>query len=273
MTQGNFFTGTNAGGNGLEVTDGSTTNFDVNKIILGTGLSVTSSVGRTVTLQSTGGGGGGVTSISMGSTGLTPSTASTGVVTVAGTLNTANGGLGGDFSGNTGFLKFTGPGTAFTTLTVDASTEIAGTLPVNNGGTGSTTASGARTNLGLGTIATQDANAVAITGGSITNVPDVLPSIANSLTLTSGASQVLTDAESGFIIYCDASTSDITIDFDPAISTNVQFTIIQIGTGANINIVPSAGTVNGVASVALTIQYNAVTVVALNPNTFFAIGV
>ena len=58
MTQGNFFTGTNAGGNGLEVTDGSTTNFDVNKIILGTGLSISSSVGRTVTIQSSGGGGG-----------------------------------------------------------------------------------------------------------------------------------------------------------------------------------------------------------------------
>lgn len=58
MTQGNFFTGTNAGGNGLEVTDGSTTNFDVNKIILGTGLSISSSLGRTVTLQSSGGGGG-----------------------------------------------------------------------------------------------------------------------------------------------------------------------------------------------------------------------
>jgi len=58
MTQGNFFTGTNAGGNGLEVTDGSTTNFDVNKIILGTGLSISSSVGRTVTIQSSGGGSG-----------------------------------------------------------------------------------------------------------------------------------------------------------------------------------------------------------------------
>lgn len=58
MTQGNFFTGTNAGGNGLEVTDSTTTNFDVNKIILGTGLSISSSLGRTVTIQSSGGGGG-----------------------------------------------------------------------------------------------------------------------------------------------------------------------------------------------------------------------
>ena len=59
MTQGNFFTGTNAGGNGLEVTDSTTTNFDVNKIILGTGLSISSSLGRTVTIESSGGGGSG----------------------------------------------------------------------------------------------------------------------------------------------------------------------------------------------------------------------
>ena len=44
---------------------------------------------------------------------------------------------------------------------------LAGTLGVANGGTGATTAAAARTALGLGTIATQNANAVAITGGAI----------------------------------------------------------------------------------------------------------
>jgi hypothetical protein len=38
------------------------------------------------------------------------------------------------------------------------------------GGTGASTAAGARTNLGLGTMATQNANTVAITGGSINGV-------------------------------------------------------------------------------------------------------
>jgi len=46
-------------------------------------------------------------------------------------------------------------------------------LPVLSGGTGSNTASGARTNLGLGTIATQNSNAVTITGGSITGITDL----------------------------------------------------------------------------------------------------
>jgi hypothetical protein len=39
------------------------------------------------------------------------------------------------------------------------------------GGTGASTAAGARTNLGLGTIAVQNANAVAITGGNIDGAP------------------------------------------------------------------------------------------------------
>jgi len=50
---------------------------------------------------------------------------------------------------------------------------IVGTIPVVNGGTGATTESGARTNLGLGTIATQNSNNVSITGGSVTGITDI----------------------------------------------------------------------------------------------------
>lgn len=62
--------------------------------------------------------------------------------------------------GTTGLTFSGGPITTSGTIT------MAGTLAVLNGGTGATTASGARTNLGLGTISTQNADNVNITGGT-----------------------------------------------------------------------------------------------------------
>jgi hypothetical protein len=56
---------------------------------------------------------------------------------------------------------------------VNLATGVTGTLPIANGGTGATTNTQARTNLGLGTISTQAANNVAITGGSITGITDL----------------------------------------------------------------------------------------------------
>jgi len=52
-------------------------------------------------------------------------------------------------------------------LVSQALANVTGVLPVAKGGTGASNATDARTNLGLGTIATQNANAVAITGGSV----------------------------------------------------------------------------------------------------------
>jgi hypothetical protein len=75
-----------------------------------------------------------------------------------------------------------------TPLNVPASI-ISGQVAVANGGTGASTASGARTNLGLGTIATQDANAVAITNGTIdgTVIGGTTPAAGTFTTLTASA--------------------------------------------------------------------------------------
>jgi hypothetical protein len=103
-----------------------------------------------------------VSSISFGSTGLTPSTATTGAVTVAGTLAVANGGTGVTTSTGSGnsvlstsptlvtpilgtptsgtLTNCTGYPTSALSGTVSLTTQVTGTLPVANGGTGQASA-------------------------------------------------------------------------------------------------------------------------------------
>ena len=83
-------------------------------------------------------------------------------------------------------------------------------LAVGGGGTGATTASGARTNLGLGTIATQNSNNVTVTGGSISGITDL--AVADGGTGASSAADARTNL--GLVIGTDvaglASTQSFT---------------------------------------------------------------
>jgi len=76
-------------------------------------------------------------------------------------------------SSATSYNYITLSGQVLTLNQVDLQTDVANTLPVSSGGTGSTTASAARTALGLGTIATQDSDDVTITGGNISGIVDL----------------------------------------------------------------------------------------------------
>lgn len=150
-----------------------------------------------------GGGSGSVSSVSgVGSVnGITLS----GTVTSAGNLT-----LGGALTG------------------VDLTTQVSGALPVANGGTGSTSASGARTNLGLGTMAVQNANTVAILGGSIVDITDL--AIADGGTGASTAAGARTNLGLGTIATQNANAVAIT---GGTISGISDLSIADGGTGAS----------------------------------------
>lgn len=71
---------------------------------------------------------------------------------------------GGSLAGDAGIVR-SGAGTLSLTSLL-----LTNDLPITEGGTGASTAAGARTALGLGTMATQAAGAVAITGGTIVGI-------------------------------------------------------------------------------------------------------
>lgn len=104
-------------------------------------------------------------------TGVSPiaiSSGGTGSSTAAG----ARGGLelGNIAIMNTSNIAFTGGTISNVAITGGNVSGLTAPLAVADGGTGSSTASGVRTNIGLGTIATQNANAVVITGGTISGL-------------------------------------------------------------------------------------------------------
>ena len=91
-----------------------------------------------------------------------------------------------------------GSGNVIPLGTISSAVWNGSTIGVVYGGTGASNATDARTNLGLGTIATQDANAVAVTGGSVNGT-------------TVGASTASTGAFTGLTSTTDATLSGVRV--------------------------------------------------------------
>ena len=91
---------------------------------------------------------------------------------------------------------------------VDGLFDTGPVLKLTKGGTGAATASAARTNLGLGTIATQSASTVAVTGGTISGITDL--AIADGGTGASDAAGARTNLGLGSLaVKSTIATADV----------------------------------------------------------------
>jgi hypothetical protein len=158
---------------------------------------------------------GGVQSFSAGSTGFTPSVATSGTVTLAGTLNVSNGGTG--------------------------ATTLIGYVYGN--GSGAMTASPTIPNTaitGLGTMSTQNASSISVTGGSLSNVTVTTGSIDDTpIGATTPAAGAFTSLTSNGVTVVTASNVVTLTNKSISGSTNT-FTNIP-----NSGLVNSSLTVNG----------------------------
>jgi hypothetical protein len=114
-------------------------------------------------------------------------------------------------------------------------TNVDGTVAINNGGTGATTAANARTNLELGTIATQASNSVSITGGSIAGITDL--AIADGGTGASTVAQARTNL--GLVIGSDIQPFSNNLTALAAITTHGLFVKNTAGTAITRSIAGS----------------------------------
>jgi len=132
---------------------------------------------------------GGVTTFDAGTTGFTPSTATSGAISLAGTLVVSNGGTGA--TSLTGYVKGTGT-SALTASSTIPNTDISG----------------------LGTMSTQNANSVAVTGGTINGTT------VGATTAAAGTFTGLTVNDNSTFGSSNADTINfvgrVNSDFDPA---------------------------------------------------------
>lgn len=94
------------------------------------------------------------------------------------------------------------------------------TLAVAGGGTGSVTAAGARTNLGLGTMAVQNAATIAVTGGTLAGVTMSTTSHTGAFFVNGGPVSVTTVASNVSAHFASPNTAGVSFGVVISSGTN-----------------------------------------------------
>lgn len=133
-------------------------------------------------------------------------------------------------------------------------------LAVADGGTGASDAAGARSNLGLGTIATQAANNVSITGGSVTGITDL--AVADGGTGASTADAARTNL--GLVIGTDVQAYDAdTLFADTSDVVTAKYTETPITDASSSNAVTLDFTSRSTTEVDLSENITTVTITGM----------
>ena len=127
-------------------------------------------------------------------------------------IGTTYGGTGQDFSSSSGIIKVSS-GT-MSAGSIDLTADVTGVLPVANGGTGGSSASAARTALGLGNLSLQASNSVNIDGGAI----DGTAIGANSASTIIGTTIQATTGFTGSL----TGTASLATDFTSAVTVGLS---------------------------------------------------
>ncbi len=158
---------------------------------------------------------------------------------------------------------------------IDLTSKVTGALPLANGGTNATSAGAARTSLGLGTIATQASNSVAITGGAVTGITDI--TVADGGTGASDAAAARTNLGVAIgsdvaAFNADALFADVSDNLTAGYSSDVE-AIGNSGTGTQTLEIATAKenlktlTINGSFTLAPQTTNSVIAVIATNDGT------
>lgn len=162
-------------------------------------------------------------------------------------------------------VRFTGANVKFTGASLSDVTVVSGTwggtpIALDKGGTGATTDSGARTALGLGTMATQSAGDVTVTGGSINGITELTVSAGATNTLKSNSTSTTIAFGSNNALRVNSTSTVISFGGDTALISNSTATVVTFGSNTALRANSTSTLIGAAGASTLVVNSTAVNI-------------